>query len=89
LTVQRDIPKLTDDAYPSYFPNTPSYLTSDPPTQRKAPDTRRAEMISRDEDLFQGWLDSDVIETFEVVKAEIGDYILSSGYDWNVVKLLI
>ena len=48
LTVERSVPKLTNDAYPSLLPNCPSYLSEDPPEKRKRPDKRRAEMEERD-----------------------------------------
>ena len=39
LTVDRDKPKLADDAYPSIFPGCPSYMSDEPPAKRKNPRT--------------------------------------------------
>lgn len=52
---RRDIPKLTEDVYPSYFSNTPSYLPSEPPTKHNTPDTRRVEMGLREKQQLDSW----------------------------------
>lgn len=65
LSVPRGHPKLTADAVPTLFPNTPSYLSSEPPKKRKAPDERRADMSFRDEQSFQSWMENDSIGTFD------------------------
>jgi hypothetical protein len=65
LSVPRKIPKLAADAYPSIFPNVPSYLSEEPTVKRKAPESRRAEMDARDEQFFQNWLSTDKINSFD------------------------
>lgn len=64
LTVPRKYPKLSDDAYPSLFPNTPAYLSEEPPIKRINPDSRREEMMLRDEQNFQDWMSSDNVLNF-------------------------
>jgi len=44
FTSPRDAPTLSDDAVPTLFPNTPSYLSSVPPPKRRNPDNRREEL---------------------------------------------
>jgi len=65
LTVQRTNPKLTGDAYPSIFPNCPSYLSREPPSKRKKPEERRAEMQQRDDSAFNDKMNSDKITDFK------------------------
>lgn len=64
LTVERSRPKLTDDAYPSIFPNCPTYLSVEPPMKRKKPDQRRAEIEQRDNDVFSQWMQNDKVVDF-------------------------
>ena len=64
LTVQRSAPKLTKDAYPSIFPNCPSYLSNEPPAKRKKPEQRRAEVEERDNIAFCSWQEEDKIKDF-------------------------
>ncbi|GBM41418.1 hypothetical protein AVEN_129617-1 [Araneus ventricosus] len=49
LVVPRKIWKLTNDAYPSIFPNQPSYLSHEPSTSRKSPSERITALELRDE----------------------------------------
>ena len=62
ICVPRSNPKLTEDAYPSIFPNVPSYLSEIPPVKRKNPDTRRAEMSARDDQVLLDWMCDDKIK---------------------------
>ncbi|GBN08960.1 hypothetical protein AVEN_87348-1 [Araneus ventricosus] len=55
LVVQRKIWKLTNDAYPSIFPNQPSYLPHEPSTSRKSPSERITAVKLRDEQNFAEW----------------------------------
>jgi hypothetical protein len=64
-SVQRRRPTLTEKAYPTIFPNTPSYLSSEPPQKRKTPVLRRQEMYQRDEQQLNDWIASDRMETFD------------------------
>ena len=52
LRMRRERPKLAKDAYPSIFPNTPSYLSTEPPRKRRAPEERRFELSLRDKEDF-------------------------------------
>jgi hypothetical protein len=45
LTVPRKNPKLAADAYPTNFPNLPSYLSQPPPVNRKTTDDRREQLF--------------------------------------------
>ncbi|GFO30720.1 THAP domain-containing protein 11 [Plakobranchus ocellatus] len=65
LSVKRDRPKLTADAFPSIFPMCPSYLSSSVATKRKAPDDRRNEQLKRDNESFFNWIEADKIRDFE------------------------
>jgi len=64
LTVPRKNTKLAPDAYPTIFPNTPSYLSLEPSRKRKAPEERRLEMSVRDERQFEQWMSDDQISSF-------------------------
>ena len=56
LTVERAKPMLTDDAYPSIFPNCPSYLSEEPPSKRKNPLDRHVKLNKEVSRHFQtGW----------------------------------
>jgi len=65
LKVERSKPKLTVDAYPSIFPNCPTYLSTRPPVRRKRPEDRRTELEQRDDQAFAEWLETDKIKDFE------------------------
>ena len=64
LSMPRTIPKLTTDAYPSIFPNTPTYLSSEPAKKRKTPEERSSALTSRDEEIFSSWIQEDQISSF-------------------------
>jgi len=83
LSVPRKNPKLALDAYPSYFPNTPSYLSSEPPTKRRAPESRRAELEERDEQCFEKWVKEDGIDNFDVLHSRVSEYIMKDYCTWN------
>jgi hypothetical protein len=78
LSVLRKKPKLTENAYPTIFPNAPSYQSSEPPRKRKTPVDRRQEMSRRDEQRFNDWMASDRIESFDEMSDKIDD--LSKRY---------
>jgi hypothetical protein len=75
LSVLRKRPKLTEKAYPTIFPNTPSYLSAEPPRIRKTPVDRRQEMFQRDEQQFNDWMASDRIETFDEMSDKIDNFL--------------
>lgn len=64
LTLARTIPKLAPDAYPSIFPDCPSYLSEEPPAKRKTPAERRFTVEQRDEIAYNNWLESDNILSY-------------------------
>ncbi|GFO47737.1 THAP domain containing protein [Plakobranchus ocellatus] len=53
LTVPRAIPKLSDDALPSIFPNLPSHTTHEPPTKGELPVERMTYQNSADRDFTE------------------------------------
>lgn len=67
LTVPRKHPTLSNDAYPSIFPNQPSYHSSVPPKKRQCPEERAANLIKRDEQQYQKWClkDKIIFDSFE------------------------
>ena len=69
LTVPRDNVKLRDDAYPTVFPNCPSYLSEEPPKKRRKPEERRAKQ--RDECAFSEFMEKDRITDFSVFSREV------------------
>ena len=44
VQVPREVPKLTDDAHPTIFPNQPAYRSTVPAKRRKDPSEREQEM---------------------------------------------
>ena len=62
---QRSRPALTKDAYPSLFPNQPSYLSKEPPPKRTNPDERHDRVAARCEQGYENWMNEDKIESFE------------------------
>ena len=85
LSVPRKIPKLTVDAYPSVFPNTPSYLSEEPAKKRKTLDSRRAEVDVRDEVRFQDWLSNDKICDFNGLSQKLDSHIMDYS-DWIISR---
>jgi hypothetical protein len=79
LSVERQVPKLTDDAFPSLFPNCPSYMSSEPPTKRRRPDERREEAVKRDESVYQQWKEADKIKDFTDFTQNINKHV---GEKW-------
>lgn len=51
IRIARKNPKLTDDAYPTIFPNQPSYLTVKLPKQRKNPEERVQQILHKNEEV--------------------------------------
>jgi len=86
LTVPRKNPKLTADAYPTIFPNTPSYLTSEPSRKRKAPEDRRLEMSARDEQQFLQWMTDDQISSFDVFCDKIDNFVSDVDNQWVIIR---
>ena len=86
LTVPRKNPKLSPDAYPSIFPNIPSYLTSEPSRKRKAPEQRRLEMSARDEEQFQQWLSDDQILSFDAFCEQLNSFVAGVDSQWVVIR---
>jgi hypothetical protein len=87
LTVERTRPKLSDDAYPSVFPNCPSYLSEEPPTKRRKPEERRAEAVHRDECAFNAYLECDQITNFSQFSKEFKDRTTGTGENTWMYRL--
>ena len=85
LSVPRKIPKLTTDAYPSIFPNLPSHLSTEPAVKRKALDSRRGDMLAREEQMLTDWLHEDKIVTYEELCGKI-DSFMKDYANWIIVK---
>ena len=75
LVVERTRLKLRDDAYPSIFPNCPSYLSEEPPTKRRKPEERLAEAQHRDECAFNAYLQQDKITSFSDFSSDLKDHL--------------
>jgi hypothetical protein len=86
LSVPRTYPKLTDDAYPSIFPNTPTYLSSEPAKKRKAPESRRLEISARDEEQFQAWLSDDQISSFDDLDTKLHNFLKGLTDKWIIIR---
>ncbi|XP_069670973.1 uncharacterized protein [Periplaneta americana] len=71
LILRREIPKLTDDAVPSKFPNQPSYMSSIYKQKCEGLQERRKEEETEDEDAFRKWVTDDVISDFNMFKSRI------------------
>ena len=85
LTVPLKHPKLAMDAIPTLFPDSPSYLSSEPPAKRKNPDDRRSKEVLRDNLKFQKWLEKDRIPSFTDLLAKVDEY-LKDFTDFQVMK---
>ena len=83
----RMAPVLSDDAIPTQFPNTPSYLSTVTPSKRKHPDDRRAEAMEKDEQSFQAWHnEDDIISDFISFRSNLTTKAVDLGVDWIVVS---
>jgi hypothetical protein len=80
----RPSPILTDDAYPSKFPDLPPHLSCAVAESRRNPEERRAEAVQRDEVLFQQFLDKDVIVSYDCFVNNVKQYVVSSDL-WQLV----
>jgi hypothetical protein len=85
-TWPREAPVLAPDAVPTMFPNTPSYLSSVPPTKRKAPDARRAEASARDDADFRKWLDEDNVSSFDILVFNLHTNAVDISSEWISVN---
>ena len=79
LKLLRERPKLSDDAYPSIFPNCPGYLTEEPlPKRLKTPEDRRKQLDVREEERIQEFLEADVIRDFDCFTNHFAEHSNSS-----------
>ena len=85
LTVPQKNPKLSPDAYPSIFPNIPSYLTSESSRKRKVPEQRQLEMSARDDEQFQQWLSDDQISSFDAFCEKLDSFVAGVDSQWLVI----
>ncbi|GBL93998.1 hypothetical protein AVEN_76715-1 [Araneus ventricosus] len=83
LVVPRKIWKLTNDAYPSIFPNQPSYLSHEPSTSRKSPSERITALKMRDEQNFAEWCTNDTVNSFEIFQET---YAKKLGDGWLNIR---
>jgi hypothetical protein len=82
----RDVPVLTDDAYPTVFDGLPSYLSNPLPPKRVDPARRRLKVEEKNTRDWENWLEDDVIldyTTFtEQLLTRLGDYTTLNGGPW-------
>lgn len=64
-------PKLREDAFPSVFPNQPSYNTIKVSSDRKDPGDRVRRQLRRDEENYQRWLEKDKIQDLNMFKEKV------------------
>jgi len=86
FTCTRDVPPLDPDVVPTVFPNTPSYLSSPLPPNRKTPSDRRAEMAARDDKILEEWPDTDCIRDFDEFSCNVSDKSTQLPSDWIAVR---
>jgi len=86
LSVPRQRPKLTADAYPSLFPNTPSYLSSEPARKRRTPEDRLLDQSVCDDQQFQQWLADDNICSFDMLDEKLANFVADSGSPWSIIR---
>ena len=84
LSVPRIHPKLTRDAYPSIFPDTPSYFSTEPPVKRRTPDERRTDLHERDQADFASWVARDNVDNFECLQNKLSEF-LKGHSEWIVI----
>src|SRR6195952_266491 len=85
LVLPRKIPKLTEDAFSTIFPNLPSYLSDTLPPKRKNPEERRKSLDNRSEALFEQWTEKDIIASFN----DFCSYFLQKdlrGFNFKIVE---
>ena len=82
IVALRSRPALTTDAYPSLFPNQPSYLSKEPPPKRISPDERHERIAARSEECFENWMEQDMIESFQ---SFCDDYMKHNTSTWLVI----
>jgi len=95
-TEPRDTPILTDDAYPSLFPDLPKYMSEKVPKKRKNPDVRRDEIDDRSDAVLEEFLQADRISDYNNfeqqlhshVKDFIGHWSMASGINGTVIYVL-
>ena len=73
----RTLPKLSHDAFPSYFPNATSFLSIELPVKRKSPDRLTAEIEAHEENQFEEWMSADTIEDYETFCTGIDNYVVN------------
>ncbi|XP_023238549.1 uncharacterized protein LOC111637307 [Centruroides sculpturatus] len=78
LIVPRLKPKITEDAYPSIFPNCPAYLSHKPPAKRKSGNDRRKELFERDNQQFCEWCQKHIIKSFADLEDGISNHVANS-----------
>lgn len=59
ITAKRGTPKLSNDAFPSVFPNLPKYLSKEVPTKRTTVEEREKRLLIRDESVLNEGIEKD------------------------------
>ena len=83
LRVERKVPKLTDDAYPSKLPGCSSYLTEEVAAKRQEHEDRRAEIQERDDRAFTEWMQRDKVKDFSDFGDKCVPRLEDSKSDWS------
>ena len=77
LSMQRTLPKLSLDAFPSYFPKALSFLSIELPVKRKSVDSRRTEIEAYEGNQFEECMSAVTIEDCEKFCAGIENYLVN------------
>jgi len=85
LSLDRKKIKLTDDAFPSVFPNLPAYLSIHVPAKRKDPDDRRkaAEQHSQE---VANWLATDNVISFVNFRDSFKEHLSEMLTSWKYIE---
>lgn len=77
-------PKLACDAVPSIFPNLPHYLSTPEVSERKNPNVRRQQVIMRQQEISNNFLEADIINNFTIFLKEFESKLSLDG--WHFFK---
>ena len=79
----RKNPVLTEDAYPTIFEGLPSYLSTPMAPKRANPKRRTLRLEERNTDVFQQWMDADIITDYDLLvksaQNKLKDYLSPIG----------
>ncbi|GBM38946.1 hypothetical protein AVEN_137687-1 [Araneus ventricosus] len=83
LVAPRKIWKVTNDAYPSIFPNQFSHLSHEPSTGRNSPYERITALKLRYDQKFAEWSTNDTVNSFEIFQET---YAKKLGDGWLNIR---